>query len=271
MINSVSSPFMLSTRKQPPIQFGGRGTLLTKNLGQVRKDFFYNLQNDTATFQNNALLYASLVLVISRMYALRKSVKKAKGTVDENYRKSEAIKTSLREIGGFSFSFIVLRMFQSIIGKRIAKFFGLNKYDSLTEFTAKHFRDAFIWAFIKKKPLYTKQEYFTPTLRYPDNPKNLEKMQEYYAGVGIDKFFKDKTLHLSGEAKARQVFRNIRTMYVRLPIILGSIPAIILSGFLLEHFTQKHANRLAKKTEQWLNRKNHLPSNTDVEHLSFTR
>ncbi|MEB3287052.1 MAG: hypothetical protein VKJ04_06075 [Vampirovibrionales bacterium] len=242
-IDRYSTTILPNYRFAP--KFGG-ANIWAKNLNRVNKDFWYNLRQDPIVLRNNALILSSFLLVVTRILAVNKSSLEARGTSEAHHRRSEAIKTAIREFGGFVFSFLVLRLMQHLNAIALRKYFGLPAEGSLVISTFKHLSQA-VGASKKKLPVATYRSFIAPGFTMPEDPT---KMLSRYRQLNLDNlwFFKTKALSLPTEREIlRQVGTHMKQIMTVLPVILGSIPTLVLSGYILERYTQKHANRIAEK------------------------
>jgi hypothetical protein len=196
------------------------------------KSFIHNPE----LLNKQSLLMASLVLVINRSMIANYSAIQAKDTPEGPYRTHEAYRTTIREFLGFTGGFLVLRQLQSMIKKGFKNYLDIedktnpNIYPMLKNIKA--------WY---KNPVSGKIELFKPrhwdSLTPKVNLENNKKAQKFIRLIenipGVK--FADNA--------AKEAF--LLQMYKLGPIILASIPTVILAGMLLERFTRDHANQVA--------------------------
>lgn len=242
---------MIINNKPATIKFGN-SRAIGRNLNQVQKDFFSNILPESV-LRPNALIVSSFLLVVSRIFAVNKSAAQAKGTTEEHHRRSEAIKTSIREIGGFSLSFLVLRFIEGIVKKVLRRKLTLPEPPKLLPHTWKQFIFA-IKEGHKNRAIPQSLIYTNPDFSMPKNPSNVINN---YKRLHLDSlFFKSKrALNLSGEAQIARIAKNIEWLLSYAPTLIGTVPAIILSGYFLERFTQNHAASVAEKLSHQFQKK----------------
>lgn len=203
---------------------------ITSDVGRVLWNKARSLNNVEA-IKDNSLILASGVLVVSRMIIANISALKAQGTQDGPYRYREAIRTDMRETGGFTLGFLVLRAFQWGIKKGLRK--GFNIVDPKSDYQLReNLKKAFERRGIESfKPDYAQ----TPKINFKAEGgfgklgNLLEKMP------GAKTFFGDQ---LKDATRKGDLFRNI---YRKAPIIIGSIPTVFLAGYMLERMTRDHS------------------------------
>lgn len=203
---------------------------MTSDVGRVLWNKARSLNNVEAIKQNSLIL-ASGVLVVSRMIIANISAIRAQGTSDGPYRYREAIRTDMREIGGFTLGFLVLRVFQAGITKGLRK--GFNIVDPKSDYELrKNLKNAF-----NRKKIETFRPDYAKTPRIDFKAEGgfgklgnlLEKMP------GAKTFFGDQ---LKDVTRKGELIRNILR---KAPIIIGSIPTVFLAGYMLERMTRDHS------------------------------
>lgn len=223
---------------------GGKNARLVKEVAQVASNVTKEALQDHATLKQNTLILSSLIVSLSRVFQSHKSAIKARYTEDGPFRYREAIKTSIREMGGWTFSFLVFRAFQNLAKTAFRKMVGANPHPSLIragkedlKLAFKNFGNPELAQSLK--PIELKRNF---NLQF--TPEALPKMNAFYERFKINdiyKVFKKEAAITSTEKIAR-----LQGMYKMLPIFVGMIPAVWLSGFFLESFTQKHSQSLVE-------------------------
>lgn len=223
---------------------GGRTGRLAKEMATVASTVTKEALQDHATLKQNTLILSSLIVSLSRVFQSNKSAIKARGTEDGPFRYREAIKTSIREMGGWTFSFLVFRAFQNLAKSAFRKMTGAEKHPSLIR-NAKNDIKLSLKNFASPdkaqnlKPIELKRNF---SLHF--KPEALPKMERFYNRFKIDsiyKFFKQPEAITLAEKTTR-----LNGIYKLLPIGIGMIPAVYLSGFFLENFTQKHSQSVVE-------------------------
>ncbi len=190
------------------------------------------------SFKKQSLLIASLSLVISRMAVANMSAIKARGTPEGYYRYREAIRTDMREVGGFTMGFLVLRQLQSWIDKGFRKVFNIAD-DSQNGF------DYDLKKNLAKAWHGTKVDSFTAD--YAHSKKfafNNGQMSAF--AKGFSNFF-----HFEGKSAEAL----IEKVYKRGPLVLASIPSVLLAGYFLERTTRDHSEQIVDAVSKRLGHK----------------
>lgn len=178
--------------------------------------------------KEQSLILASLALVISRIVVANVSAMQARGTADGPYRYRESIRTDMREVGGFSLGFLVLRAFQAGIRKGLRA--GLNiKPPEDGGHSYKLFEN------LKK----VCKEGVAPAPFDPDYAKEVKVHFNKEGGFGKLGALMQKIPKVPVQAKDAEAF--FTKVYKRGPIIIGSIPTVFLAGFMLERMTRDHS------------------------------
>lgn len=225
---------------------------LGTNTAQILRNSGSHMLQDHASLKTNSLVFSSLALVISRILIANFSAFKTKGTPDGPYRHREAIRTDIREVCGWTFGFVVLRWFQTMtknvvkamygikdgvadiapirIYKRIAnRFFGKNHTIYKKEGGMFHQLGQAIKASVSGRKLEVKPLPLDPAekVSFVFNQQRFSHLEKILRKVP---FLAEK----SSEALMKDVYHWA-------PILLGSIPAVLLAGYLLERFTRDHS------------------------------
>lgn len=212
-----------------------------QNLRQTASNIGTNLIQSPDMLKNQSLILASLVLVISRITIAKHSAVKERGTPEGPYRYREFIRTTIREICGWTFGFVVLRALQNFLVKpRLRKLLGLEEVHPPNAYsTWENIKSFFKGHDIAPIKLQLHEE---TTLKHTWNPfsrnladtKTLRPFIEMY-GIG---------------EPAKIGF--IKGVYKVGSILLASIPTVALAGYALERFTRDHSDQVVDKVSHVL-------------------
>ncbi len=134
-------------RKAGEFRKAGNWALLAENTARVFKQQSSSLLFDPISIKNNALIISALMLVTARIVLSNLAAVKAKGTPDENFRRTEAIKTSIREGGGWVLSYLFFRLLQRLTKRSISRAFYIQPRKELWRDLIKHLRTGYEQAF----------------------------------------------------------------------------------------------------------------------------
>lgn len=223
---------------------GGRPGRLAKELTSVARSVTREALQDHATLKQNTLILSSLMVSLSRVFRSHKSALQARHTEDGPFRYKEAIKTTIRELGGWTFSFMVFRAFQNLAKRGFRKMVGAEPHPSIIATGKEDLKQAFRnfsdpENAQRLKPIELKRSY-----NLNIKPENLPKMERFYKRFKVDslyKLFKKAPVLTLTDKMVR-----LDSLYKMLPIGIGMIPAVLLSGFFLESFTQKHSQSVVE-------------------------
>lgn len=178
--------------------------------------------------KEQSLILASLALVISRIVVANVSAMQARGTADGPFRYRESIRTDMREIGGFTMGFLVLRAFQWGIKKGLRA--GLNiKEPADSGYNYKLFEN------LGKAWKGESVDKFQAD--YAREAKVLFKEQGNFGKLG--KLMQKIPNLVPGDLKKAETFFS--KVYRHAPIIIGSVPTVFLAGYMLERMTRDHS------------------------------
>lgn len=252
---------------------------LGRNIGLVLQDFMYGKVHDVQVVKSNAFILSSLIQVISRIFVANNTARKTAGKPEGPFRSMEAVKTTFREITGFTLSYGVMRFIQRATTDFFRNYFWVKSgVTSKPTFLNPLFRRLFVprdihlpnpsppprlfpslWATCKRigkefadygrktqgKYQLTAIDKLFPEV-IPDrgvimDPRRLLKYQK------LEKWI-DRVSRIGGKASG-QLLRpqKLKLWFELVPPLIGSIPALLLSGWLLERFSQNHAESLAQK------------------------
>lgn len=205
----------------------------TRNMGLGMKYAIPNLLDNTLLLKNNSLIVASLILVISRILVANLSALKAKGTPQGPYRYQESMRTTIRESAGWTLSFAVLRQFQTLIKKGMRRIFGILDVDPSTPTTFSEHVSKNIRALVKREHLDAPVDWVDParegSFNYLDNQASQKAIAIMRKIPGLAQ--KDGQTLMKG-------------FYRLAPIIVGSLPSIIIGGFALEALTRDKSDQV---------------------------
>ncbi len=222
--------------------------VLGKNLKTLAGDYGHVVIQDHDMLKVNALIFSTLILSLSRIGISYGSAQKAKETPEEQYRRQEFIRTSIREIGGWTFSYVALRFFERQLRNYIRSegFLGLGKKgkDILIQYFEKAGQQFKAWRNGTIRPLKAKRgpvEALEETFLQYDS-------QKY---TGWKKALIELFSHNDTQAPTPQKIEKFHKWF---PLIAGSIPSVILSGYYLERFTMDHSDRVVNAMNSWFNK-----------------
>jgi hypothetical protein len=237
---------------------------LLQNGVNLARNYLYTLSQNHGSLKTNVLVLSSLILVMSRIAISMGSAKRAEGTPDGPFRYREAIRTFIREAAGWTLSFLVLRAIETGVKAGIRSMFKISLNPDpvlLSNAVEKHlmahelkgaglFRTAGSlvkqgWDFLRGRTLAPvtplKAPYYGSSFFHFDVNNPLFKKLEGFIGL----FSGGRPV--SAEEKMRNFYRWF-------PILVGSVPAIGLSGYALERFNLNHSqdiiNALAARKQQ---------------------
>lgn len=226
----------------PLLSWKEASTQLGRNMAGATRYAIPNMLNNTKRLNMNALIVASLVLVLSRIAVANLSALDAKGTPEGSYRYQESIRTTLREIGGWTFSFAILRQLQKVFEVGLKKIYGIKAVDPSVPPTFFGETAKNIKAFVQRQPL--------------SEPIRWTESAEEGSFSFTNNRFSQKTVKLLQKVPTlaqREAKTLIRGTYNWAPILLGSIPSVILSGFFLEAFTRDKSDEVVQTVSRLFN------------------
>ncbi len=252
----------LSTSKTEGLQFGQRVSLqaqpdsvqfgntvgagnskLKKDLPLIMKDFLNNLKIHPA-LKYNALIFSTLILVFGRISVAHGSAIKQKGTSEGVYRYQEAIKTTIREMLGWTLSYAVFRALQNTAKRAMRVFYEAKPPVGMTRISAKQIQAARVGD--KFKPMSAPKQYeFIATNTAKVNKtfdvlKNTFKMEKLFEG--INKRLNREVITFPKSPAQKAAF--MKGAYKAVPLLVGAFPAVYLSGYWLENFTQNNFHKI---------------------------
>lgn len=232
--------------------------VLGNNLWQYAKGIGKHTALNHGSFKRNALIFSVFGLCSARIFLSFQSALKAKGTEDEAFRMSEAIGTGIREYGGFALSFVTFSMFVGLTQKLLKKHLIKNvdklnpKNNAIKRFA--NYVGKEVKSFFGNKP---QQKIANVEFAFKQG-----EVSDFATEAPKNKFVKGITNLFSGKTAQEKA----KTTYDWLPIIVGSIPSLILSGFALENFNLKHSKALFSKIEKAMGK--NISESTETEALT---
>lgn len=241
----MTIPAVTYTRQLPKLFANGR---------KLAQNYGHYLTQNHASLKTNVLVLSSLILVLSRIGISQASAKKAQGTPDGPFRYREAVRTTIREACGWTLSFLLLRSIEMGVKAALRKVFEINLNPAKealateTEKLIKKFElepagifksvkrwasDA--WSFIRNKPFEAVELKTGPY--YGSSFFHFNEKGNYKSLEGFISLFSGGNKNLSAEQKMRNFYRWF-------PILVGSIPAVFLSGYALERFNMDHSQKV---------------------------
>lgn len=218
---------------------------ILSNSWQIVKNKANSLVQNPDSLKNESLILASLALVISRIIIANVSAVNARGTSEGPYRYRESIRTTIREVCGWTLGFMVLRAIQAKLRAKIGSHLGVKAAED--------------------KNSYSLFGSFLNMLKKPGdkvNPINLDLAQslEPTYNKAVQKNYVKTFL---GSDFARNLIRNrfggqeekfVKFLYKVCPIAIASIPTVALAGYALERFTRDHSDKVVDFVSGSLNK-----------------
>lgn len=265
---------------------------LCSQLKTIGKEAVYRQVHNITDFRTNAFIISALIQVLSRIGVANISAKESVGTPEAPFRYQEAVKTTFREGLGFFLSYGLVRGIQRGSRKFLLNHLGITPPPAVNPFpkvstSARQLGSQLYHAIFNKSgiPLIERSNLDDLMIHYDKldfkfdvakearqlkvekaidwvykligrvdftNPEKLKALGEYYH-VDVKKMSSDAVKLFLKQHKFRQFF-------TWLPLIVGSIPALILSGYCLEKFSQKYAEPLAQKIARSLHKNDATPA-----------
>lgn len=225
------------------------GTNTSKAMGGIT----HNLMLNPKLLRRNSLIFSTLILVLSRIGIAFQTAQKAKGTEEESYRFKEAVKTTIREAGGWTLTYGFFRGVEYITRLGLRRWFGIEKQD--LGLGLDDLKKEFGYAVRREKSPFKGVKHIEKLDNYQFNyaqQARYDKIDPYVERfiTRARKFFKKGVEHFPNESLRK--LHRLRGIYNLLPVIAATIPTVILSGVLLERYTRDNADRLAENmTHKW--------------------
>ncbi len=243
----------------------------------IATDFLRGFGN-IPVFQYYILLLCSLTQVLSRIGVAYHTKRSAKGTPDEEYRNVEFIRTAFRESMGVTLSYGLVKVLQGMLTSffkiRLLKD-GVPLDKANINIPSSSMYDNF-W----RRRLHYSKSIALDDVKYPGLFESLKKLGQTWFGkepaetllphhhfkLAFPKVGELDTSVSMSEEIGKSLPGWFNVSFGRLkgflpkidnvtflqkffdfgPVLIASIPAILLSGYVLEHFNQKHSDQLAK-------------------------
>ena len=220
---------------------------LGRNVATIARNGGESLMQDHSRMQNNSLILSSLILALSRVFVSNYSARKSKGTSDGPLRYREAIRTTIREVCGWTFGYVILRWMQNMVKLGMAHQFGIkDKYGKPVRFTPSYFMDKWKTTLRNSptgqalKASINRDGY--EVIRKSRRPIG-EKVFEFANVARAEKFQKwvSKIIPKAAKLSTKEF---MQVAYRWAPIVIGSIPSVVLAGYMLERFTRDHSDEV---------------------------
>jgi hypothetical protein len=206
---------------------------LIRNLRGATRYMIPNLLDNHKVLRNNAFMAGSFVLVCSRITIANLTALKARGTPESAYRYQEAIRTTLRESGGWLLSFAVLRQIQKTVELGMRKAYGIqvNTHSEPPSYLSEVSKN--LRAFINRQPL-------SAPIRWVESAEpDSVTVGNTRAGRATVNFLRKIPFLARKEGDDL-----LRGLYKWTPIGIGSLFSIIASGFVLEAITRDKSEQV---------------------------
>lgn len=204
------------------------------NLRQLTRKTSTSMLQNPESLAKNALVVSVFILVLSRLIVSHFSAVQARGTADEHLRHREMIRTSLRETAGWTLNFMLLRWIQIMTQERLEKYFNIKKdtgSSALSEL-GKIFKAAL------------KGEQYTVS---PSAPESAKAPRFDFDEAKFERVQKKWRLDRWPLLKSKLPKARLQAIHRWVPILVGSIPAVYLAGWLLEGITRDHGDAIVAK------------------------
>jgi hypothetical protein len=215
----------LDSRIQQLPALGRRSATVLGHLGQ-------DILQKPQLLKQEALVIAILIQVLLRTGIAIHSAKVEKDPTQKPIRTREAIRTALRELGGWVGNYFVLRAFQKATDAVLRKNLGITPDKSLPPVAfkkaAQDFKQVFS-AWGHGQPL--------PTL----TPSSIHDLEAY----ANPQFNPQSRLGRWFARNGQDPLPAMKRLYGTAPIAIGSMASLILAGFVLEWFTISQADRVS--------------------------
>lgn len=266
----VGPEMMGAAKKLGPKVAGG----FFKQAGRLLGQFFQGQVQDLSRFRDNAFILSAALQITGRLFASKQAVGAAKEPDDRDYRKLEFFKTSFRELGGFTLSYLVLRAIQRTTGFALKSYFGVSP---LTKTMTSPFP-----SILKTVTGLGKMVINTLTGRpLPEVlPVSLAQQVQWRQKLGhimVDPARAQRTapfqsvingVHkLFGGDSAAPAIDKLQSFLNYVPLLVSVVPTIALSGFWLERFSLKRAEAMYNQGKAKVSQKvHHVMDRLPVHH-----
>ncbi|MBX2861227.1 MAG: hypothetical protein KTR14_08325 [Vampirovibrio sp.] len=207
---------------------GPRVKQMFHNLGGHAQELFENYNY----VRENALIIATVVMILSRWSVSSNSIRKAKNPEQKQHRTFEFYRMMMRDSLGMALTYLVLRASQRALTKRMNQYFGIAT---------------------KRAPGFTKR--IVGEVRDLLQGNSQQRVFQTYQGAPAPSSFENKKAYdwlkkkgiLNVFAKEKDKAGNIRSEQQRLKKFIywssfwvSTIPTVYVSGSVVERFNRKH-------------------------------
>ncbi len=232
----------------------------TRHSAQHARNYASHLLDHPSVLKNNAIIFSTLILVLSRIGVAHHSAQKTKNTPEGPHRYREAIRTTMRELGGWTFNYMVFRTSQNLVERGIRKLFGIKEPDKplrslLTNLrhelsAARHKHPSTVAKYLPKLENLDTFQYTDTAFHHlqTQKPKLYKRMRQFF------KFWNERVLRQTPKdfSKLSHFKPALKALYEWLPLAIGAIPTLYLGGYILERFTRDHSTDVANTLSQRL-------------------
>lgn len=219
----------------------------TNNASHHFKNFAKETLQNHGVLRGNGLILSSFILVCSRIAVSFASSQNAKGTKNQDFRRMEFIRTTLREGLAFPLSFLLLRAIERITRTRMRMSYlrQLPKaaYSPWRNLLAQLKAD---WIqrshgnLVVRRPI--EEAVFPAVVKFTP-----AKMKPGWENIGWLKTLRNAFPGSAGKTPEQQ----LKLVDQFFPTIIGTIPAVGLSGFWLENFSLYKADHAVELINRW--------------------
>lgn len=235
----------------PPIARSAALPMLGRNLATAAGDYGRRLVQDNGSLKGNIAVIGILIQVIARIIVAYASAQKAKGTPEEDYRRMEFIRTTIRESLGWTFGFGGFRLFDLMIKKGVRAFLELPAAPVRHSRIARERMAADIKAWMNGTLTPRAKESGLIALASQSfdshiSPEALQKKPFGTTAMRLINLFSHQTPSAAFASK-------LKTFYTWFPTTVGAILSVSLAGFWLERFSIDHSREAARFIDKILN------------------
>lgn len=233
--------------------------ILMANTRTLAKNYLHTLPQNHSNLRSNVLIFSSLILVLSRIAIAKVSAQKAQDKPDGNFRYREFIRTFIREAAGWTLSFMLLRSIEKVVRYGVIKAFKIHLAPAAEHLAnvAKPTEKLIHQFELKPRTLMgTFGEVFGQVKQVlKGKPLEISPLQNATPYYGSNHFSFDnhklydwlenrKVMSLFSGFQNLSPLEKVKQFYRYFPIVVGSIPAIALSGYALERFNIDHSQKI---------------------------
>jgi hypothetical protein len=229
---------------------------LVKNAATHLKNAFRYLIQDHGNIKADIIVYSSFLLVTTRSVVTNMIAAKAVGTPEEDYRRTQAIRTTFRQMFGWSASYLMLRKIQGAIQSLLNKGFGVTSRPDTMRAEAlagmSNIKKDF-WTWVSDPNALKLAEdnhalYLGPRENVLFNAHSRLYNNKVMRWL-IDDVFSNPRLLAETERDAFKLIpgKRVHRFISWTSLLLSSIPTVLISGFALEYFNQNYSDKVFKK------------------------